>query len=149
MGLIDLVEEKIIKVPLESKNKPDVLREMVQILKDAGEIDDFDTVLTDVQDRERKRSTGLEEGIAVPHCKTAAVSTLKLAIGISSEGIDFDSLDGKPCKLFFLLVASPDFSGPHVEALSEIVKLVRSKAFCRVLISSNDAHEAVELIKEG
>ena len=149
MALIDLVEEKIVKVPLESKNKPDVLREMVQILKDAGEIDDFDTVLADVKDRESKLSTGLEEGIAVPHCKTAAVSTLKLAIGISHEGIDFDSLDGKPSKLFFLLVASPEFSGPHVEALSEIAKLAHSKAFCRVLIASNEAHEVVELIKEG
>lgn len=149
MALIDLVEEKIIKVPLESKNKPDVLRELVQILKDAGEVDDFDAVLAAVQDRESKCSTGLEEGIAIPHCKTPAVSTLKLAIGISPEGIDFDSLDGNPSKLFFLLVASPSFSGPHVEALSEIAKLARSKAFCRVLIASNNAQEVLELIKEG
>ena len=59
------------------------------------------------------------------------------------------SLDGKPSKLFFLLVASPKYSGPHVEALAEIAKLARSKAFCRMLISSKDANEVVELIKEG
>jgi len=147
MALIDLVEEKIIKIPLESKNKPDVLREMVQILKNAGEINDFDTVLKAVQEREYKCSTGLEEGIAVPHCKTPAVPTLKLAIGISPKGIDFDSLDGKPSKLFFLLVASPSFSGPHVEALAEIAKLAQSKAFCKALVSLNNPSEVVELLK--
>jgi fructose-specific phosphotransferase system IIA component len=148
MSLIDLVEEKIVKVPLQSKNKPDVLREMVQILKDAGEINDYDAVLKAVQDRENQCSTGLEEGFAVPHCKTTAVNTLKLAIGISHEGIDFGSLDGKSSQLFFLLVASPKYSGPHVEALSEIAKLARSKAFCRMLIASCDPHEVVEHIKE-
>ena len=147
MALIDLVEEKIIKLPLESKNKPDVLREMVQILKDAGEIDDFDAVLKAVQSREDKCSTGLEDGIAVPHCKTPAVSTLRLSIGISHEGIDFDSLDGKLSKLFFLLVASPNRSGPHVEALAEIAKLSRSKAFCKALISSDNARKVVEMFK--
>ena len=94
MTLIDLVVEKIVKIPLESQDKPDILRELVQILKDAGEIDDFDAVLEKVQDREDKQSTGLEQGIAVPHCKSAAVASLKLAIGIAPQGIDFDSMDG-------------------------------------------------------
>ena len=85
MTLIDLVVEKIVKIPLESQDKPDILRELVQILKDAGEIDDFDAVLQGVQDREDKQSTGLEQGIAVPHCKSAAVSSLKLAIGIAPQ----------------------------------------------------------------
>ncbi|MHC4570148.1 MAG: PTS sugar transporter subunit IIA [Planctomycetota bacterium] len=125
MALIDMVAENIVKVPLESKDKPDVLRELVQILKDAGEIDDFDTVLSAVQEREDKGSTGLEKSIAVPHAKSAAVSSLKLAIGISPEGIDFDALDKQPSKLFFLLVA----------------------AFCRALVNADSAAEVVELLK--
>lgn len=147
MALIDLIEEKIIRTPLESKDKPDVLRELVQILKDAGEIDDFDAVLKAVQEREDKLSTGLQDGIAVPHCKTPAVKSLKIAIGISPEGIDFDSLDGKPSQLFFLLLASPDQVGPHVEALAEIAKLAQSKAFCKALVNADNAHEVVELMK--
>ena len=83
MALIELVSENIVKIPLESTDKPDVLRELVQILKDAGEIDDYDSVLRAVQDREDKQSTGLEDGIAVPHCKTDSVKSLKLAIGIA------------------------------------------------------------------
>jgi fructose-specific phosphotransferase system IIA component len=147
MALIDMVEEKIVKTPLESKDKPEVLRELVRILKDADEIDDFDTVLKAVQEREDKQSTGLEKNIAVPHAKTAAVSSLKLAIGIAPQGIDFDSLDGEPSKLFFLLLAPPGQSGPHVEALAEIAKLASSKPFCKALILSDNAREVVELMK--
>ena len=147
MALIDMIVEKVIKTPLVSKDKPDVLRELVQILKDAGEIDDFDTALKTVQEREDKQSTGLEKGIAVPHAKTLAVSKLKLAIGIAPEGIDFDSLDGEPAKLIFLLLAPPSQSGPHVEALAEIAKLASSKSFCKALIRSENAQEVVELMK--
>ena len=147
MALIDMVTEEIVKIPLESKDKPDVLRELVQILKDAGEIDDFDTVLNAVQEREDKGSTGLEKSIAVPHAKTVAVSSLKLAIGIAPDGIDFDALDKQPSKLFFLLIAAPDQSGPHVEALAEIAKLSRSDAFCRALVKADSAAEVVELLK--
>ena len=147
MALIDMVTEEIVKIPLESKDKPDVLRELVQILKDAGHIDDFDAVLEVIQDREDKGSTGLEKGFAVPHAKSPAVDSLKLAIGISPEGIDFDSLDKQPAKLFFLLLAAPDQSGPHVEALSEIAKLSRSNALCKALANADDAAEVVELLK--
>src|SRR4030042_3940107 len=107
MSFIDLVVPEVIKLPLESRDKPDVLRELVGVLRDAGKIRDFDAVLKAVQERESKGSTGLEEGIAVPHGKTAAVSSLQLAIRIAPQGTDFDSLDGKPTKLFFLLVGSP------------------------------------------
>ncbi len=146
MNLIDLVTDKIIKTPLESKDKPDVLRELVQILKDAGEIDDFDEVLKAVQDREDKQSTGLTDNIAVPHAKTPAVASLKLAIGISPEGIDFNSMDKQPSKLFFLLLAAPGMSGPHVEALAEIAKLAQSTTLCKALVSAKTAQEVVELL---
>ncbi len=147
MALIDMVVEKIVKIPLVSKDKPDVLRELVQILKDAGEIDDFNIVLKAVQEREDKQSTGLEKSIAVPHAKTTAVSSLKLAIGIAPQGIDFDSLDKELSKLFFLLLAPPGQAGPHVEALAEIAKLASSTSFCKALIRSENAQEVVELMK--
>ncbi len=147
MALIDLVVEKIVEIPLESKDKPDVLRELVQKLKDAGEINDVNSALKAVQDREDKQSTGLTDGIAVPHAKTDAVSRLKLAIGISPEGIDFDSMDKQPSKLIFLLLAPPGMSGPHVEALAEIAKLAHSKSLCNALCSAANAQEVVKLLK--
>jgi PTS system nitrogen regulatory IIA component len=147
MALIDLMVEDIVKTPLESKDKPEVLRELVQILKDAEKIDDFDGALNAVQEREDKMSTGLQDGIAVPHGKTPVVSSLQLAIGISPTGIDFDALDENPTKLFFLLLAPPDQAGPHVQALAEIAKLAQSKAFCRALVRAESAEEVVELMK--
>ncbi len=147
MSMLDLITEKIVKVPLVSTNKPDVIRELVQILKDAGEVKDVSEVLSAVQSREMKQSTGLEDGIAVPHGKTPAVSGLKLAIGIAPQGIDFDSLDGKPSKLFFLLLGSPNSAGPHVAALAEIAKLSQSKSFCKALANAENAKEVVELMK--
>jgi mannitol/fructose-specific phosphotransferase system IIA component (Ntr-type) len=146
MALIDLVVEKIVKIPLESHDKPDVIRELVTVLKDADEIDDYETALKAVQEREDKQSTGLTDGIAVPHAKTPAVKSLKLAIGISPEGIDFDSMDNQPSKLFFLLLAAPNMSGPHVEALAEIAKLSRSKALCKALANADSPKEVVELL---
>lgn len=147
MALIDMVTEEIVKIPLESKDKPDVLRELVQILKDTGQISDFDAVLQVIQEREDKGSTGLEKGFAVPHAKCPAVCSLKLAIGISPDGIDFDALDKQPSRLFFMLVAAPDQSGPHVEALAEIAKLSRSNALCKALVNADSAAEVVELLK--
>lgn len=147
MTVIDVLVADIIKTPLTATDKPDVLRELVQILKDAGQIDDFDAVLDAVQTREDQMSTGLQDGIAVPHGKCSAVTTLKMAIGIAPQGIDFDAMDGQASKLFFLLVAPPDQSGPHVEALAEIAKLAQSKAFCKALINADSAQEVVDLMK--
>ncbi len=146
MALLDLVVDNIVKVPLESNDKPAVLRELVKILKDAKEITDYDSALKAVHDRENKQSTGLTGGIAVPHAKTAAVTRLKLAIGISPDGVDFDSMDQQPSKLFFLLLASPNMSGPHVEALAEIAKLARSRHLCKALVKASNAREVVELL---
>ena len=147
MALIDLVKEKIVRVPLVTTEKPDVLRELVQTLRDAGEIEDSHAVLQCVVEREAKFSTGLEGGVAIPHGKSDAVSSLKLALGIAPQGIDFASIDGEPSRLFFLLVAPPSQSGPHVEALATIVKLGRSQEFCRALTGAQDAREVVDLIR--
>ena len=148
MALIDRIELKVVKVPLEAETKNGVIHELVEILANAGVITDteksYDAVLT----REALGSTGLENGVAVPHAKTNSVASLAIAIGIAPDGIDFDALDGMPSKLFFLLLAPPDQSGPHIEALAEIARVTRSKAFCRALTSSVSADEVVELFQE-
>jgi nitrogen PTS system EIIA component len=148
MALVDLVHENIIKTPLASQNKPDVMRELVTILYDAGKIDNVESVLEAVHSREVKASTGLADGIAVPHTKTEKVKKLTMAIGISPQGIDFNAMDGKLSHLFFLMLAPPDQSGPHLEALADIAKLTRSHAFCSSLIHAPSARDIVALFKE-
>lgn len=147
MALIDQIREEVVKVPLEATNKPEVISELVQVLVDAGELTDSDSAYRALLAREEKGSTGLEKGIAVPHAKSAAVNKLTIAIGIAPNGVDFDAQDGKPSELVFLLLAAPDQSGPHIEALSEIARLTRSDAFCRALKSSENAAEVIELIR--
>lgn len=145
MAVINLIEEDIIKIPLEAKTKPDVIKELVDVLKKAGKIEDAESVFRAVMLRENMGSTGLEKGIAVPHAKTHKVNNLVLAIGVSPEGIDFDSLDGEPSKLFFLLIATPQQAGPHIEALSEIARLTRSSNFCKLLLNAKTPKEIVDI----
>lgn len=148
MALIDLITPDVIKVPLASTTKTGVLQELAGLLMSAGKIEDAGPVLDSLQQRESLGSTGLEKGIAVPHCKTTAVKTLTLAIGIAPGGIDFDAIDGKPSTLFFCLLAPPDQSGPHIEALAEIARLTQSASFCRVLSASKNPDEVVELFRD-
>jgi mannitol/fructose-specific phosphotransferase system IIA component (Ntr-type) len=148
MALLELIEENIIKVPLEANDKSGIIRELVTILKDAGKIDDVDSIVGAVEAREALCSTGLDRGIAVPHAKTIAVDKLTIAIGIAPAGVDYEALDGEPSKIFFLLLAPPDQSGPHVQALSEIAKATQSSVLLRMLTSATSAAEVVELFME-
>ena len=136
MTLIDLIDEDVVKVPLEHTGKAEVLRELLDTLAGTGKLSEVERAYNALLERESQGSTGLEHGIAVPHAKTDAVDTLTVAIGISPNGIEFGAMDGQPSKLFFLLLAPPGQSGPHLEALSEIARLSRSEAFLRALISS-------------
>jgi mannitol/fructose-specific phosphotransferase system IIA component (Ntr-type) len=149
MALADLISPEVVKVPLAAKTKPEAIRELVQVLLDAGKIPEFHTAHDALLAREALGSTGLEQGIAVPHAKTRAVPSLTVAIGIAPQGIDFESADGKPSTLLFLLLAPPDQSGPHIAALAEIARIARSPTFLRLLVSASTPREVVELFREG
>ena len=148
MALIDLITPEVVKVPLQGTTKSEVIQELAQLLATAGKVNDAGPIVDALRKREDLGSTGLENGIAVPHCKTDSVDTLTLAIGISPKGVDFDAMDGAPSTLFFCMLAPPDQSGPHIEALSEIARLTQSQSFCRVLKASNTPEEVVELFRD-
>ena len=148
MTLIDLIDEDVVKVPLEHTGKAEVLRELLDTLAGTGKLSEIERAYNALLERESQGSTGLEHGIAVPHAKTDAVEMLTVAIGISPNGIEFGAMDGQPSKLFFLLLAPPGQSGPHLEALSEIARLSRSEAFLRALISSRSPADVLELLRE-
>lgn len=147
MPLIDLIDEDVIKTPLESRLKYDVIMELLGILDKAGKLKDLDRAASAVFAREDLGSTGLEGGVAVPHAKTDTVDSLTIAIGIAPEGIDFDALDGKESRLFFLMLAPPDQTGPHIEALSEIAKITQSRSFVETLQRAESATEALDLFR--
>jgi len=149
MPLFNLLNESTVKIPLKSHKKSDVIKELVKILKSSGKIKDSKTALAAVLEREDLTSTGLGEGIAVPHAKTAAVNTLTMALGISPKGIDFDSLDDKPAHIFFLILAPPDQTGPHLQALTEIAQMNRDKDFCREIVNASTAAEVIGLFERA
>jgi mannitol/fructose-specific phosphotransferase system IIA component (Ntr-type) len=148
MALVDLIRPEVVKVPLAARSKPEAVRELVETLRDAGSITEVGPVYDALMARESLGSTGLEMGIAVPHAKTTAVGSLTMALGISPAGIDFQAIDGQPSTVFFLLLAPPDQSGPHIEALAEIARITKSQSFLRLLAAARSAKEVVELFSE-
>jgi len=149
MALIELITEEVVRVPLKSTTKHEVFHELLDLLHSAGRIDNTDTVFDELVSRDNVMSTALEKGIAIPHAKTKAVKSLVMALGIAPKGIECNSLDGEPTRVFFLVLAPPDQSGPHIEALAEIARATRSSAFVRLLLSSQSAAEVVESFCEN
>ena len=147
MKLTDYIDPKCIKVDLSSQYKEEVVEELVFLLADCidGKVDP-DAVYNAVMMRESEGSTGLEKGIAIPHAKCDYVDRLRIAIGISRDGIDFDSQDGEPSKLFFLMVAPRNEAGPHVQAIARIVKITTMEGIKSKLLKANNAERVIEII---
>jgi mannitol/fructose-specific phosphotransferase system IIA component (Ntr-type) len=123
--LSELLTTARVKVPLGGRTKVEVLRELVELVAAENADADVEAILASVREREDVLSTGIGGGIAIPHGKTPQVNRLTLVAGVASEGIEFDALDGKPVRLFFLLVGPESASGAHVKALSRISRMLR------------------------
>ena len=145
MALIDLITKEVVKIPLQAATKEGVFRELVQLLADAGKVSDTEVAYDALITREHLMTTALEDGICIPHAKTAAVSSIAIALGIAPPGMDCQSLDGKPSHIFFVILAPQEQSSQHIEALSEIAAATRSSAFRRLLLTAQSPEEVVEL----
>ena len=146
MKFTEHVKSENIKLQLEGQTKEEVIEELVELLTESCCVEDADTMLDAVLAREREGSTGLEKGVAIPHAKSDAVSRLSIVIGSSREGIDFDALDGKPSTLFFLMVAPTSESGPHVQAIAKIVKMIKIDRFRDKLLKAKSGEEVIDTI---
>lgn len=147
MSIYELLDEKSIKIGLHSNTKQAVLEELVDLLVSAGKVTDKYSVLDAIEARERQVSTGLENGIAVPHCKTTAVGKLTAGLGVSKSGIEFESHDGKPAKIFFILIAQQNNPGPHVRALARLARLLTSPEMREAILNAKTPAECLELIR--
>ncbi|MBN1481176.1 PTS sugar transporter subunit IIA [candidate division KSB1 bacterium] len=148
MNLKDLLTTEVIKIPLESDEKFQIIEEMVDILNKAGRVQNRDMVLNAVMDRERIMSTGMGDGVAIPHAKTDGVKELVAAFGVTKQNIDFQSIDRKPVRIIFLLAGPTDQTGPHLKALSRISRLVHRKEFRDKLAAVHSADEVIEAISQ-
>ncbi|OHB61506.1 MAG: hypothetical protein A2Y12_06955 [Planctomycetes bacterium GWF2_42_9] len=148
MVLTQILEPTCVKVPLESTNKESVIKELVDLLGDANLLANKEQVFQAVITRESTKSTGIGFGIAIPHGKCTGVKELVMAMGISHKGIDFQSIDGKPVHIVVLLASPVDRTGPHIQALARISRLMLDEDFKNKLQAAQSAEELYKLISE-
>jgi fructose-specific phosphotransferase system IIA component len=147
--LTDLLTLERIKIPLHSSTKDDVLRELVQVLTRDNGVDEPEEVLRAVREREAVLSTGIGNGVAIPHGKSAMVPELMMAAGRTASPVEFDSLDGQPVRLLFMLVGPETAAGPHIKALSRISRLIRNDSVRDLLIKAKTPEEFYHGLQEA
>lgn len=150
MKIMDFLSKKAIVTDLKSTKKEDVIEELVDALIDAGDIEKRcrNRLIEALMSRESLGSTAIGQGVAIPHAKTNCVDKLVAAFGLSKNGVDFNSLDGEPAYIFFLLVAPQESAGPHLKALARISRILKDKYFRDSLRSSPDDKAVIKIITQ-
>ena len=146
MRLTEILKPQNIKVPLESAAKADAIGELVQLLAANGEVHDPKRVLDAVLQREATRTTGIGNGLAIPHGKCTGTDHLVMAIGRPQNAIDFQAIDGRPVNLIWLLTSPPDKTGPHIHALARISRLMTIDRFRQALAQAKTPDEIYQSI---
>ncbi len=147
MTLTEILSGNAVIVDLKGETKETVLAELVEAV-DESKVTDRQKVLDAVLQREEIMTTGIGHGIAIPHGKSDHVKELGGVLGIKSNGMDFDSLDGKATYIFFLLVSPMGVSGPHIKALARITRLLKRESLRQDLISAKNSESAMAILEE-
>ena len=148
MKIVEFLNEKAVSADLKATTKDAALRELVEVLVKAEGIKNKEDLVRVLLNRESLGSTGIGQGVGIPHAKTNAVKKLVAALGISTNGVNFDALDGEPVHIFFLLVAPEDSAGPHLKGLARISRLLKDKFFRESLKQLRDEKSILKLIRE-
>lgn len=148
MNLTDILSPETIVVGMPPAEKTEIIRQLVGVLHKAGKIRDFEKALKAILDREAVMSTGVGEGVAIPHGKSEAAPSIVAALGITSEPIDFDAIDRNPVQLIWLLIGPPGQTGPHLKALSRISRLMHRSDFRDRLIAAPDSQAVLQEIEK-
>ena len=147
MNLLDLMTAECIRAPLEADDKRGVIDELVDLLAAQGKVSDAASLKDAVWTREQTRTTGIGQGLAIPHGKCAGLDSLAMAIGKPAAPMDFESIDGQPVRLVVLLASPPDRTSDHIQALARISKLMTMEDFRRKVYEAETSDEIFELLK--
>ena len=148
MLLTQILQPTCVIVPLKGTKKEEVITELVDVLAQSKLIKDRDSVLDSVLMREQTRSTGIGSGIAIPHGKSKGVDELVMSIGIAKDPIEFEAIDGKPVKILVLLASPAGQTGPHIQALARISRLMLDEDFRNKLENADSAETVFDLISQ-
>ena len=149
MNITDILSPTAVKMPLIATEKRAVIDELVDLLDDAGLITEPDTLKQVVWEREQQRSTGIGEGLAIPHGKSNCSSELVMAIGRPEKPIDFQAVDGEPVQLVVLLASPPDKTSDHIQALGKISRLMSNPKFRARAYAAETAEELYQLFENS
>ena len=147
MKIIDLLDDKSIRLNAEVHSKKEALDTLVDLMDASGKLNDIETYRKGVYAREEEGSTGIGEGIAIPHCKSAAVNQAGLAAMVAPKGVEFDSLDGEPANLFFLIAAPDTADNVHLDVLSHLSVLLMDPDFTGKLREAETVEEFKKVIE--
>ncbi|MFP4151243.1 MAG: PTS sugar transporter subunit IIA [Alkalispirochaeta sp.] len=150
-AISDVLDKRCITLDIRGKRKPEIVSELVQLLADAGYIEDPSSITDMVLQREGMMSTGIGGGIAVPHCLAPGVEETMLAFGRHRKGAKFDSVDKKPVQLFFLMIGPPGAHTEHLRLLSKLSRLLHDETLKRGLIEAHTPEDVMKLfaVREG
>jgi len=149
MKIMDFLNKKAIAASLKATDKEGVIKELVELLTSATDTaPSKEELVKAVLSRESLGSTGIGQGIGIPHAKSQAVKQLIAAFGLSQNGVNFDSLDGEPAHIFFLLIAPEESAGPHLKALARISRMLKDKYFRDLLKKAKSEQEILRIIQE-
>lgn len=149
MLLTDLLSVERVRVPLTARNKDDVLSELLQAALPRRDSAVHEAVMESLRAREQVLSTGIGEGVGIPHAKTPLVDRLVLAAGVAPEPVEFEALDGRPADLFFMLLGPDTAAGAHVRALGRISRLLRRESLREALRDAPDAQTFLQVVAES
>ncbi|HPN65460.1 MAG: PTS system fructose-specific EIIABC component [Candidatus Aerophobetes bacterium ADurb.Bin490] len=148
MRILDFLEKDSIELNLKAKNKKEAIEEIVEILKKKNAIIDKDITIESLLEREELGSTGVGQGIAIPHSKTKGVKELIGAFAISKNGVEFDALDGEPVNIFFLLLAPEGAAGVMLKALARVSNFLKNKYYRKKILEASDKEAVIQIIEE-
>lgn len=143
-----LIKPEVIIANSKAETKDDLLKEMVLLLSNTGNVRDWELVLSDVLSREKIMSTGMEKGIAIPHAKSDGVIAPCVAVCVKKDGIDFGSIDKEPSKIFFMIVSPKKANSPHLQMLASISSIVRNKETLSKILEAKNSDEICKILKE-
>ena len=148
MKILDFLKPSSVLIDVTATTKKALLEELVGLLVKDGRVQNAQTAVEALLEREKLGSTGIGQGIAIPHAKTDQVAGVVAAFGLSRRGVQFNSLDGEPVHIFFVLMSPPDAPGLHVKALARISRLLKDKFFRQSLREAKSAEDVLKIISE-
>lgn len=148
LSIFERLDKDLINPSLTSKDKCAVLKEMASMLIDKGLISDSELLIEKLMEREEIETTGVGHSVAIPHARTECIDGIAICFGIAKHGIDYDSLDGKPAQIFFLIASDEENKNTYIKLLARISWLCRKESFRKRVLDASTAQDILKIFRE-